>query len=386
MLLIIVVDRRKESLQIVRKQRSAPVLREVWQDTEDGSRMLLLKYPLLEATGMVEHCFTTRLGGVSEGIFATMNLSFTRGDKRESVETNYRRLAEAMKVDCERFVFTDQTHTVNVRRVTAEDAGKGLTRERDYQDVDGLITNEPGIVLSTFFADCVPLYFVDPVHRAIGMIHSGWRGTVGRMGKVTIEAMAEAYGTRPEDLICAIGPSICQDCYEVGEDVAAAFRAAFPGREQEILQEHTGKRAEIRKLTGNQTIETAEIEKTSEIAGRGKLTGNQTIETAEIEKTSEIAGRGKLTGNQTIETAEIEKTSEIAGRGKLTGNQTIETAEKKYQLDLWKANEIVLTEAGVKREHIAVTDICTCCNPEVLFSHRASHGKRGNLGGFLCLR
>jgi hypothetical protein len=319
MLLIIVVDRRKYSLQIVRKQRPAPVLREVWQETEDGSRMLLLKYPLLEAAGIVEHCFTTRLGGVSEGMFATMNLSFTRGDRRECVETNYRRLADAMKVDFEKFVFTDQTHTVNVRRVTAEDAGKGLTRERDYQDVDGLITNEPGIVLSTFFADCVPLYFVDSVHRAIGLSHSGWRGTVGRMGQVTIEAMTEAYGTRPEELLCAIGPSICQDCYEVGEDVAEAFRKAFPGHEQELLKERQREQKLLQECTG------------------------------------------KIT-------------------------ETGSKSEKKYLLDLWKANEIVLTEVGVKLEHIAVTDICTCCNPDVLFSHRASHGKRGNLGGFLCLR
>ena len=137
-----------------------------------------------------------------------MNLSFTRGDDKAAVEENYRRLAKALEVDYEKFVFTDQTHTVNVRKVTGADAGKGLTKDRDYQDVDGLITNEPGLVLSTFFADCVPLYFIDPVHRAIGMSHSGWRGTVARMGKVTLEAMQREYGTNPADVICAIGPSI----------------------------------------------------------------------------------------------------------------------------------------------------------------------------------
>lgn len=295
-------------MQIIRKNRGTNILREEWHGTEDGSRLLLLKYPLLEETGLVEHCFTTRLGGVSEGMFSSMNLSFTRGDERSAVETNFRRLADALGVDYEKFVFTDQTHMVNVRQVTAADAGKGLTRERDYKDVDGLITDVPGIVLSTFFADCVPLYFVDPVHRAIGMSHSGWRGTVSRMGKVTIEAMRKAYGSSPEDLLCAIGPSICRDCYEVSWDVAEAFQRTFPGHEAEILTE-SPKNA-----------------------------------------------------------------------------MSVEGAEKKYQLDLWRANEIVLTEAGVKQEHIAVTDICTCCNSEVLFSHRASHGKRGNMGGFLCLK
>lgn len=258
----------------------------------------MLVYPLLEQNGMVKHCFTTRKGGVSEGIFESLNLSFTRGDKKEAVEENFRRVAKAMGTEYENFVFTDQTHTTNVKRVGKEDAGKGLTRERGYTDIDGLITNEPGIVLSTFYADCVPLYFIDPVHRAIGLSHSGWRGTVRRMGKVTLEAMKAEFGTGPEDVICAIGPSICQSCYEVSEDVAVEFKQEFPGQEKEILMDK---------------------------------------------------GNGK------------------------------------YQLDLWRANEIILLEAGVKPEHLAVTNICTCCNDKLLFSHRASQGKRGNLGAFLSI-
>lgn len=292
----------------VRKAAEDAVLREDWHENEDGSRLLLLKYPLLERTGIVEHCFTTRLGGVSADIFSTMNLSFTRGDEEAAVRENYRRLARALGAEVGQFVCSDQTHTVNVRRVTAADAGKGLTRERDYRDVDGLITDEPGLVLSTFYADCVPLYVVDPVHRAIGMSHSGWRGTAARMGAVTLSAMQEAYGTRPEDVVCAVGPSICKDCYEVSADVADIFAEEFPGHEQEIL-------------------------------------------------------------------TESEKNSVGMAH-----------ADKKYQLDLWKANEIIFQEAGVRKEHLAVTDICTCCNPKLLFSHRASHGKRGNLGGFLYLK
>lgn len=259
----------------------------------------LLRFPVLEETGVVEHCFTTRLGGVSEGIYTSMNLSFTRGDKEEAVQENYERIAQCMGASKDAFVCSDQTHTTNVKKATKEDAGCGVARPKTYQDVDGLITNVPGLVLSTFFADCVPLYFVDPVHRAIGMSHSGWRGTVGRMGRATILAMGQEYGTKPEDLICAIGPSICKDCYEVSEDVAEAFAAEFKGQEEKIL---------------------------------------------------EAKGNGK------------------------------------YQLDLWKANEIVLLEAGVKKGHLAVTNLCTCCNPELLFSHRASHGKRGNLGAFLRLK
>lgn len=283
----------------LKKKNEKEILHLVECEIETGERIPLLRYPLLEETGMVEHCFTTRMGGVSEGIFASMNLSFTRGDKPEAVEENFRRIAETFHKTCGDFVFTDQTHTTNVRRVTRDDMGKGILCERDYADVDGLITNETGIILATFFADCVPLYFVDTKNKAIGMSHSGWRGTVNRMGKATIDAMKEAYGTKAEDLVCAIGPSICMDCYEVSEDVAEAFKRAFPNQTDEIL----------------------------------------------LDK-----GNGK------------------------------------YQLDLWRANELILLEEGVKKERIATTNICTSCNEKYLFSHRASHGKRGNLGAFLMLK
>ena len=140
---------------------------------------------------------------------------------------NYRRMAAVLGTDAEKMVLSYQTHTTNVRKVTEEDAGKGIVKERDYRDVDGLITDIPGITLVTFYADCVPLYFVDPVHRAVGLSHSGWRGTVHRMGKATLEAMNREYGTEPADVIACIGPSICQDCFEVGPEVAAEFADGF---------------------------------------------------------------------------------------------------------------------------------------------------------------
>lgn len=288
----------KKDLFIKRKTGGMQTPELIVHQLKNGEELPLFHYPLLDETGIVRHCFTTRYGGVSEGMFSKLNLSFTRGDVKESVEENYRRIAEAMGVPYEKIVCSDQTHTTNVRVVTEADAGTGIIRPKDYTDVDGLITNVPEITLATFYADCVPLYFVDPVHHAIGLSHSGWRGTVARMGKCTLEAMRREYGTKAADVYCAIGHSICQDCYEVSEDVAVQFEEAFSGHESEIL---------LNKGNG------------------------------------------------------------------------------KYQLDLWKANEIVLLEAGVKPEHLAVTDVCTCCNPELLFSHRASHGKRGNLGAFLCL-
>jgi hypothetical protein len=266
---------------------------------DTGEELPYLADAMLEETGIVQHCFTTRGGGVSEGIFSRLNLSFTRGDDPAAVLENYRRVAQLFGKTPDDFVCSDQTHTTNVRRVGRESAGCGVTRERPYTDVDGLVTDEPGIILSTFYADCVPLYFVDPVHRAIGLSHSGWRGTVGRMGRVTLTTMAREFGTRPQDVFALVGPSICRDCYEVSADVADAFYAQFPGHEEEIL----------------------------------------------LDK-----GNGK------------------------------------YQLDLWKTNAIVLREAGVLPEHLSVAGLCTCCHPDLLFSHRASKGKRGNLGAFLMLR
>jgi YfiH family protein len=272
------------------------------QRMNDGMEYLV--FPELEKTGIVSHLFSTRLGGVSRGCYGESNFSYTRGDLREAVDENYRRVAQILGHGrtLDDFVSTYQTHTTNVRLVTEEDRGKGTVRQRDYTDTDGLITDVPGIILVTYHADCTPLYFVDPVHRAIGLSHSGWKGTAGRMGQKTLEAMNRAFGTRPEDCICGIGPSICGDCYEIGEDVAQIFRDSFA--DTDLLQK------QILRAKGN----------------------------------------------------------------------------GKYLLNLWQANRMILENAGVPSAQISVTDICTCCNPEYLFSHRKAHEKRGNLAAFLTLK
>lgn len=282
-------------------------------------RMEYLTFSSLEKTEMVEHLFTTRTGGVSEGIFESLNLNFHRGDDPKKVHVNYERVAKALGCSIEDMVLSQQTHTTNIRLVTEADRGKGLVKPLDYADVDGLITDVPGIVLVTSYADCVPLYFVDPAHRAIGLAHSGWRGTAARMGACMVEAMGRHFGTKPENLCVAIGPSICQDCYEVSEEVAQVFIELFKG-EEELEQE---------------------------IIKRGYRGGTQ----------------GRYT--------------HVVEAGKEPG---------KYQLDLWLANIMILKKAGIALEQIAVTDICTCHNPDYLFSHRASQGKRGNLSAFLMIK
>lgn len=261
---------------------------------EEEEKLEYLTFPLLESTGVVRHLFSTRIGGVSIGEFSAMNLSFTRGDDENCVRENYRRIGEVLGCEPGEMVASHQTHTTNIRRVTSADRGKGVTCPRDYENVDGLMTDESGIVLVTYYADCVPLFFVDTIHRAVGLAHSGWRGTAAGMGAAMVQAMKEAYGTRPEDLYTAVGPCICGNCYEVDEDVAGQFEP-FPG----------------------------------------------------------AVRPGKRVG--------------------------------KYQLELREANRQILISAGVRADRIAVADICTCCNSNYLFSHRASGGRRGNLAAFLGL-
>lgn len=272
-----------------------------------------LTFPLLEETGLVRHLFSTREGGVSRGIYSSMNLSYSRGDDKGAVDENFRRIAEVFHSTPDRMVCSRQTHTTNIRLVSEADCGKGTVRETDYEDVDGLITDLPEIILCTFYADCVPLYFVDTQKKAIGLAHSGWRGTVDRMGEQVLKAMKEAFGTQPGDVVAAIGPSICQGCYEVGEEVAEKFKECFT---------------------------------------RDAVWGNQ----------DEV----------------------FSGERKCILKKGIK--EGKYQLDLQEANRRILLDAGVLASRIAVSDLCTCCNSSFLFSHRASQGKRGNLGAFMELR
>ena len=192
-----------------------------------GNGIPYISFNALEQTGMVVNAFSTRQGGVSVGCLESMNLGFNRGDLDENVLKNHKIFAKAVGFPYENIVTTNQTHTTNVRVVTKEDCGKGITKDRDYSDVDGLITNVPGIVLTTYYADCVPLYILDPINKAIGLSHSGWKGTVKRIGDNTLKLMNENYGTNPKDVICCIGPSICHDCYEISEDVANEFINEF---------------------------------------------------------------------------------------------------------------------------------------------------------------
>lgn len=262
----------------------------------DGD-LLYYTFPVLDAVPFVRHAFSTRLGGVSEGIYASMNLSFGRGDDPVRVRANFDRLCGAIGVSADDIVLSRQEHHTAVRHVTAADRGKGITRERDYDDFDGLLTDEPGLVLCTQYADCVPLLFADPVRRVVGTSHSGWKGTVAEMGRVTVEHMVNDYGCRREDIVAGIGPSIGPCCFEVDAPVYEQF-AAMP-----VFTESC-----VRRMPGD-----------------------------------------------------------------------------KFIIDLWQVNRRILLSAGLREEHISVTDLCTRCRPDVLWSHRATGGVRGSLAALIAI-
>ena len=186
--------------------------------------LVYIQFPKLENCGIVNHIFSTRHGGVSEGDCSSMNLSFNRGDPRSNVLKNYEILCSAVDINPKNLVLTKQTHTNNVLTVTKEHIGTGITLP-EFSDIDGLITNQEGVALVTQYADCTPLLFCDPVRKVIATSHAGWRGTVKLIGKVTVEKMVEEFGCNPKDITVGIGPCIKDCCYEVDEPVAKEFRA-----------------------------------------------------------------------------------------------------------------------------------------------------------------
>lgn len=189
-----------------------------------------ITFPVLSDISFIRHGFSTRLGGVSEGMFSSMNLgsgSSVYPDNPEHIKENFRRICACIGIDPGTIVVSKQVHKTNIRVVQEQDRGKGLLLPRDYDEIDGLVTDRPDITLVTKYADCVPLFFVDTKRKAIGLSHAGWRGTVAKIGYKTVQIMKEQFGSNPSDIIAVIGPSICRNCYEIGKDAAEEFRHAF---------------------------------------------------------------------------------------------------------------------------------------------------------------
>ena len=258
-----------------------------------------LTYNSLSEINFINHAFSTRLGGVSKGEFTSMNLAFNRGDDENNVTENYKRICKSAGFEYESLTASAQDHRTFVRKVTKENTGVGIYKPRDLSSVDALITNEKGVTLVTYYADCTPLFFVDTKNKAIGLAHAGWRGTVGRIGEKVIKKMVEEYSSNPSDLVCAIGPAISVCCYEVDKPCADEFY-------------------KLQNLDSTKFI--------------------------------------------------------------------FPKKNQKYMIDLLECNRQILVDAGVEPENITLSDVCTNCNSELLWSHRATKGHRGTMSAFMCIK
>ncbi|MBR2279364.1 MAG: peptidoglycan editing factor PgeF [Ruminococcus sp.] len=258
-----------------------------------------LTYKSLENIDFITHGFSTRLGGVSEGIFSSMNLAFNRGDNPDCVVENYHRICDSIGLDFDTLVASAQDHNTFVRAVTRDDCGVGITKPRDLDSVDALVTNEKNVTLVTYYADCTPLFFVDKNKKVIALAHAGWRGTVGKIGEKVINKMTEQFNCNPEDIVCAVGPAISKCCYEVDENCAEQFYA-------------------LKELDSSKFIFPVE--------------------------------------------------------------------NNKFMIDLLETNKQILINAGVPESNISVSDVCTKCNSELLWSHRATNGQRGTMCAFMCMK
>ena len=248
-----------------------------------------LTYDALSEIPFIHHAFSTKLGENSRTMHP-MDMSFDHDD-RDAVTANYRMLCEAAGFDYSSLVASSQDHHTFVRVVTEAEKGIGIYREKDIESVDALVTNEPGVTLCTYYADCTPIFFVDRKKKAIGLAHAGWRGTVGRIAAKVIDTMRAHYGTDPADLICAVGPNIMVCCYEVDEPCAERFRALGLDSERFVHPQSGGK----------------------------------------------------------------------------------------YMADMTECNRQILIYCGVKPENITISDLCTRCCSDFLWSHRATKGDRGTM-------
>ncbi len=201
----------------------------------------VVTFDALKKFDFIKHGFSTRRGGISQGAFTSMNVGIKTADSPENIQENLRRFCSAVGVEADDVVVSDQIHRDTIKIVTKAERGMGYKRKRSFEGVDGLVTNVIGLPLMTFYADCVPLLIVDPVKRAVGLAHAGWPGTQLKIGQKTIDKMTDAYGSRPQDMVVVIGPSIGPCCYEVSEDVVAKFNQNFTQLTNFVIPKGGGK-------------------------------------------------------------------------------------------------------------------------------------------------
>lgn len=184
-----------------------------------------LTFKNFEKFDFLTHAFSTRMGGVSDGCYKSMNLSFSQGDKEESVERNYNILFSVLDLDINKIAMTNQIHDNFIKIIKESDINSGNLKSNIHYETDGLITNIPGVALVTYHADCPAIFIVDPVKKVIGLAHAGWKGTVKEIAGNLVNSFVKNYNSLPGDLVCAIGPAISGGCFEVSEDILPHFES-----------------------------------------------------------------------------------------------------------------------------------------------------------------
>lgn len=194
-----------------------------------------------EKTGLVKHLFTTRIGGVSSGPYYSLNLGLKTGDNIDNIKKNFLKVFEIMGTSEKDVVFSNQVHGTNIQIVDDEIFTDNAYKSRLRDGVDGLVTNVKNITLATFYADCVPIFFLDKEIQVIGLVHAGWRGTVKGIVCKMVDMLVEKFNSQPKDILVGIGPSIGQCCFEVGEEVFKEFKKAYTDIIDNITQKISDK-------------------------------------------------------------------------------------------------------------------------------------------------
>ncbi len=220
----------------------------------DYGKIKLYEIPSFKNSGLVSHGFSTRLGGAGNEPYDTLNLAFHVGDSPEVVIYNRKILCQAIGAKIDDIVAAQQVHGHDIAVVDSRHAGRGaFSGETALLETDGLITGEPGLLLATFYADCIPIFILDPVKRVIAVIHAGWKGTAARIGSQAVEKMAKTFGTDPAHCLAGIGPAIGPCCYEVDEPVIRIWKKEFSWW-QDVLLDNKTDRAKLDLWASNQKI------------------------------------------------------------------------------------------------------------------------------------
>lgn len=305
--------------------------------------------PLVQVEGFldmpfIKHGFTTRVGGVSKGIYESFNLGLHLDDNPEDVMENYKRLGNSLGIDYTRISAPNQVHKTNILVVTEEDAGDGISRELSHSEIDAQITNVKNVPLIVYSADCVPILLADPISRVIGSVHAGWRGTVDAIAAKTVEKMCEVYGCLPENIHAVIGPSIGPDNYEVDESV-------------------------IKRI-----VECPYLDTTN---------GNVSFEALQNDDFKYFIYSGSVPGEGVPENYKGIKQTRRGAPYEIF--RTVKIRDR-YMLNLWNLNELILVNAGLRSRNIYQTKLCTMKYHDIFFSHRFTNGRRGLNAGVIVIK